>query len=177
MCSVGHKYAKLTGAFSAGSGQEVLIDAVNHAHDVTVEKYKENCKVLREHNRVQGVDKALSDYGVDVIMGPPTGRIATVAAAAGYPAGNVPLGYADFNGRPFGMIIVAPANREDLIIRAMSAWEATFSTWKPPPQLVDQSVEDATANTWLTSRINRGFFNYVSRPGRNKLEGLNSLWI
>lgn len=69
-------------------------------------------------------------------MGTPTGRSATVAALAGYPVGSVPLGYARFNGRAFGLSIIAPANAEPLILSAMSAWEATFPKRQPPPQLV-----------------------------------------
>jgi len=92
---------------------------------------------LREHNKELGIDKALEEYGVDVIMGTPTGRSATVAALAGYPVGTVPLGYARFNGRPYGMAVIARANEEGLILRVMSAWEATFPKRQPPPALVD----------------------------------------
>jgi len=69
-------------------------------------------------------------------MGAPTGRTATVYAMAGCPVGTLPLGYAQFNGRPFGMAFVARKNREDLIIKVMSAWEAVFGPRVAPPQLV-----------------------------------------
>lgn len=97
---------------------------------------------MLHNNRDLGVDRALKEYDVDVIMGAPTGRAATVYSMAGCPVGTLPLGYARFNGRPFGMAFVARANREDLIIKVMSAWEATFGPRKPPPQLVNWRSPD-----------------------------------
>ena len=78
------------------------------------------------------MDAMFKKYDLDVIMGTPTGRSATVASVAGYPLGNVPLGYARYNGRPFGLAIIAPPHREDLIIRVMAAWEAMFGPRKWP---------------------------------------------
>jgi amidase len=89
----------------------------------------------------------LEEYGVDVIMGTPTGRSATVAALAGYPVGTVPLGYARFNGRPYGMAIIARANQEHLILKVMSAWEATFPKRRAPPMLVDWDVRGGKAES------------------------------
>lgn len=120
-------------------GQEVLTDAISHS--VSDEKYAENRAALRKSNKDLGVDKILEEQGLDVIIGTPTGRFATVSAVSGYPMGCVPLGYARFNGRPFGLSILAPAHREDLIIRVMSAWEATFPARKPPPQLAGWGQE------------------------------------
>jgi amidase len=116
-------------------GQDALESAVEHS--LTDDKYEEYFKSVRRNNRVLGVDAALKEYDIDVIMGAPTGRCATIYDMAGYPIGTLPLGYARFNGRPFGMACVAPANREDLIVRVMSAWEATLGPRKPPPQLVN----------------------------------------
>lgn len=51
----------------------------------------------------------------------------------GYPGATLPLGYLDFNGRPFGFQIVAKAHQEALLIQVQSAWEATFPKRRPPP--------------------------------------------
>ena len=84
------------------------------------------------------ITKSLAAYRVDVILGPADARMASVAAAAGYPVGVVPLGFADFNGRAFGMNIIARAGEEDKILEAMSAWAATFPDARvPPPMLVN----------------------------------------
>jgi len=71
-------------------------------------------------------------------LGPADARMSTVAAAAGYPVGTVPLGFADFNGRAFGMNVVVGANQEGKMLQLMSACEKTFPEARvPPPQLVN----------------------------------------
>lgn len=54
--------------------------------------------------------------------------------------GTMPLGYSKTNGRPFGMCIVAAADNEDKILRAMKAWDATIAKRKAPPQLPSKQV-------------------------------------
>ena len=92
---------------------------------------------LRSHAQ-KSITETLCDYDIDVILGPADGRMASVAAAAGYPVGVVPLGFADFNGRAFGMNIIACNGEEGKILHAMSAWEKTFPDARgPPPMLVN----------------------------------------
>ena len=98
------------------------------------ERYKQGLEITRSRART-AIQKSLDENGIDVIMGPADARIASVAAAAGYPVATVPLGFADFNGRAFGMNIIAPANQEHEIFRVMSAWETTFGPREPPPLL------------------------------------------
>ena len=38
----------------------------------------------------------------------------------------MPLGILDYNGRPFGLGLVAQGGREDLMFQFMSAFEANF---------------------------------------------------
>ncbi|KAI2601701.1 hypothetical protein GGR54DRAFT_645774 [Hypoxylon sp. NC1633] len=47
------------------------------------------------------------------------GRIPTIAAAAGYPVGTMPLGYSKTNGRAFGVCIVASKDQGHQILRVM----------------------------------------------------------
>lgn len=70
------------------------------------------------------------------------GRIPTIAAAAGYPVGTMPMGYSMTNGRAFGACVVAAAHGEAKILRAMSAWHATMPGRKAPSQLVQYYAED-----------------------------------
>lgn len=70
------------------------------------------------------------------------GRIPTIAAAAGYPVGTMPMGYSVTNGRAFGACVVAAAHGEAKILRAMSAWHATMPARKPPPMLVQWAEEE-----------------------------------
>ncbi len=51
----------------------------------------------------------------------------------GYAIASMPLGYLDFNGRPFGMAAVASGHQEAVLIKVQSAWEATFPQRQPPP--------------------------------------------
>ena len=52
------------------------------------------------------------------------------------PGGVVPLGFADFNGRAFGMNIIACDGEEHKILHAMRAWEATFPDARCPPAML-----------------------------------------
>lgn len=128
-------------------GQQLLELAVKDT--MSDEKYKDGVKICREAARVNGIDKTLADYNLDVILGPMDGRIPTIAAAAGYPVGTMPLGYSKTNGRPFGMCIIASAGQEDKILKAMSAWEATMGKRVPPPQM----VEDGSGQQPLASAL------------------------
>lgn len=56
-------------------------------------------------------------------------------ARTGYPLATMPLGLLDYNGRPFGLGVIALAHREDLIFQFMSAFEAAFPKRKVPPAL------------------------------------------
>ncbi|OBT58053.1 hypothetical protein VE04_01055 [Pseudogymnoascus sp. 24MN13] len=118
----------------AFTGQEQLEDAVKNP--ISDDDYAEAIASLRKNNKDGGIDKVIADYDIDVLLGPPTGRLATISAVSGYPIATVPLGYATFNGRAFGLALTAQSGREDLLIRVMSAWESTFGPRKPPPQLV-----------------------------------------
>lgn len=58
---------------------------------------------------------------MDVILVLTDARTASVAALAGYPHGVVPLGFADFNGRPFGLNVLARSGEEDKFLSFISA--------------------------------------------------------
>jgi amidase len=100
---------------------------------MTQDEYDRNSQILRDVAR-DTVEKVLKDCAVDVILAPCDSRLNSVAAAAGYPLGNLPLGYADFNGRGFSLHAIAPAGAEGEILRVMSAWEATFPENVRPPR-------------------------------------------
>jgi amidase len=120
-------------------GQDFLEKTVANMNSLTDEKYREYRETIRHNTKVLGIDATLKKYDLDVIMGAPTGRSATIYDMAAYPIGTLPLGYARFNGRPFGLSVVAPGGREDLIIRVMGAWERMVEPRKPPPELTKLS--------------------------------------
>ncbi|KAI1119751.1 amidase signature domain-containing protein [Nemania abortiva] len=138
------------------NGQAQLKDALDDG-GISNEAYEEAKLFLRNKAKIEGFDKVFSEHGVDLLVMPQDCRICTIAAAAGYPIGIVPLGYAPFNGRGFGLIVVAGAGKEDKILSFMSAWEASHPELpKPPSQLVkntsaiDASVALATQSRHLS---------------------------
>ncbi|KAF5599974.1 glu asp-tRNA amidotransferase subunit A [Fusarium pseudoanthophilum] len=110
--------------------QGLLIDA--EESDLSLEDYEKNLSHLRKVARDDGLDRIFEEYGVDVIVGSSDTAIMAYASGSGYPIGNVPLGYLDFNGRPFGLAVLAAKNQEAKIIKFMNAWEGTFGPRKAP---------------------------------------------
>ncbi|KAI1366138.1 amidase signature domain-containing protein [Xylaria arbuscula] len=105
---------------------------------MTEEQYNRNVKALRTAAR-DAIDRVLSKHNLDVVLGPCDSRLNSMAAAAGYPLGNLPLGYADFNGRGFSLHIIAPAGDEAKIFQVMSAWETTFPENVRPPRVMTET--------------------------------------
>ncbi|KAJ5648058.1 hypothetical protein N7490_004430 [Penicillium lividum] len=114
--------------------QDNLINSENQ--QLSTEDYDRNLSYLRQMGGEKGVDMALKQYGVDVILGPIDSGLTSLATAAGYPLCAMPLSYLDYNGRPFGVAAIAGKHQEHILVKVMSAWEATFPARKPPPQLV-----------------------------------------
>ncbi|KAK4144202.1 amidase signature domain-containing protein [Dichotomopilus funicola] len=127
------KYADI--CLQPGTPNQVALERAATA-EMSKETYEKYTAALRRHNREEGIDAMLQGNGVDVLIGPPRGRFNTIATAANYPIGTIPLGYATrFNGRAFGLAVVAPENKESLILKVMSAWEAAMPKRQPPPKL------------------------------------------
>ncbi|KAJ6093074.1 hypothetical protein N7486_008363 [Penicillium sp. IBT 16267x] len=114
--------------------QDNFINAENQ--QLSTEEYDRHLSYLRHMGGEKGVDLALKTYGVDVILGPIDSGLSSLATASGYPLCAMPLSYLDYNGRPFGVAAITGKHQEHLLVKVMSAWEATFPARKPPPQLV-----------------------------------------
>jgi amidase len=115
-------------------GQQQLENSLKST--LTDETRSQIVSFLRSTAKDNGFDRIFAETGAEVLMGPLDARVVTVAAAAGYPCGVVPLGYADnLNGRAYGMAVVAKSGNEGKILEVMSAWEATLPGRKPPPLL------------------------------------------
>lgn len=52
----------------------------------------------------------------------------------GYPLGHVPLGKLRYNGRPFGLCLMARADGEETLLRFISSYEAAVPP-RPVPNL------------------------------------------
>ncbi|OAQ99133.1 hypothetical protein LLEC1_03432 [Akanthomyces lecanii] len=112
----------LTNATTDFPEQGRLIDTLENPIDQ--ETYERAMKQCRTVARDRGVDKAMKENNLDLIAFPMDSPCPRIAAAAGYPIATVPLGRLSYNGRPFGLAVVAQAGREDLLFAFMSAWEA-----------------------------------------------------
>lgn len=122
--------------FTARNDNQKGLEAMRDC-TMTQATYDHNLQVLRGF-AANNVRRLLKEHDVDVILGPCDSRMGSVGSAAGFPVGNLPLGFAHFNGRPFSLHMIAPANEEAKALQIMAAWEATFpENVKPPPQLVE----------------------------------------
>ncbi|KAL8808982.1 MAG: hypothetical protein Q9200_003825, partial [Gallowayella weberi] len=82
-------------------------------------------------------DEVLQKYDIDVVIAPGDCMLNTYSAAGEFPIATMPLSYLDdFNCRPVGLLVMAPRHREDLLIKVMSAWEATFPPRKDPTEFL-----------------------------------------
>lgn len=120
--------------FTQRDNNQKVLEALRDC-TMTAEEYTRNATAIRAAAR-DAVRQVLEDYDVDVIFAPCDSRMNSIDAAAGYPVGNLPLGYADFNGRGFSLHAIAPAGEEAKIFQVMSAWEATFPENVRPPRIL-----------------------------------------
>ncbi|KAK2783760.1 hypothetical protein FQN52_009504 [Onygenales sp. PD_12] len=94
---------------------------------------------LRQKSRA-AIQEALKSHDVDILVAPDDSRLCAIASTAGYACGAAPLGFAEFNGRAFGVQLMAGNAGEEKIIQVMSAWEKTFpDARKAPPLMVNSS--------------------------------------
>lgn len=96
------------------------------------EEYERHLEHLRRAAAVDGIARILDEYGLDVILGPADSFITSFATGSGYPIAAMPLSYLRFNGRPLGVAAIARKNQDALLVKVMSAWEATFPSRQPP---------------------------------------------
>ncbi|KAK8035698.1 amidase, partial [Apiospora marii] len=94
-------------------------------------------KLLGEKLRAKAkqiLDQIFKKENVDLIAAPVDSAFCIYPAAAGYPLGHVPLGQLNYNGRPFGLCLMARADDEETLLRFMSAYESATPA-RPVPNL------------------------------------------
>ncbi|KAK8054989.1 amidase [Apiospora rasikravindrae] len=80
------------------------------------------------------LDEIYEKEKINLIAAPVDSPFCIYAAAAGYPLGHVPLGQLRYNGRPFGLCLMARADGEEMLLRFMSSYEASVPP-RPVPKL------------------------------------------
>lgn len=90
----------------------------------------------------------LKEHKIDAVLGLADGRMASVAAMAGWSVGSLPLGYADFNSRAFGLNIIVGGSNEGKMLEIMSGWENAFPEARAaPPMLINWGKGDKTVSS------------------------------
>lgn len=111
------------------------------ADKLTNEEYEAGLNQLRRSFR-DAMEKCFKATGAGVIMASGESFLPKMAAGAGYPLASVPLRFASYNGRPYGMEIMAHNREEGTIFKVMSAWESSFPEGRQaPPPLIDWDKE------------------------------------
>lgn len=108
----------------------------NAAKDTMTEQVSDRDLELFRSMMRRNVEECLLSCKADVIMASSKFVLTTVAMGAGYPIASVPLGFANYNGRAFGIELVARTGEEDKLLKVMRAWETTFPNTKQPPPLL-----------------------------------------
>lgn len=85
-------------------------------------------------SKARSVLDAAFDSGVELLVGTCDSAFCVHAAAAGYPVAAVPLARLRYNGRPFGLCVIARAHGEEALLRFMAAYEAAMPA-RPVPEL------------------------------------------
>jgi amidase len=128
-------------------GQEIfeLSQAVNLDDPATIAAYQQAVAADHLKGGPNGIDAALKQFGVDVLVAPTNsvpwkidlldgdhflGGSSTPTSLAGYPAINVPAGFSF--GLPIGITFMGTAFSEPTLIRIASGFEAVTKARKPP---------------------------------------------
>ncbi|KAK6078644.1 hypothetical protein SCUP515_09694 [Seiridium cupressi] len=98
----------------------------------------EEIALLKQKFREKGksiINDVLNRENVNLIAAPGDSPMCIHAAAAGYPHITIPLGKLNYNGRPFGICVMAGEHDEAALLRFMAAYES-ISEPRPIPSLV-----------------------------------------
>ncbi|KAF8243607.1 amidase signature enzyme [Wilcoxina mikolae CBS 423.85] len=110
--------------------QENFLEALTTSPDS--EEYRAAKENARINSQEQGIDYALNLFNVSAILVPADGPSSAMAALAGYPIATAPLGYLQDEDRPFGVAFFTTAEKEDVLLRILAAWEKTFPARRTP---------------------------------------------
>jgi amidase len=133
----------------AYTGQEDLKKAL--ANTATEEHITALKMALRKKAK-NIIDEALDSAGVTLIAALADSPLCIHAAAAGmmvpksmksvpfltvsllgYPIATIPLGQLRYNGRPFGLCVIARGDEEETLLRFMDMYETTVASPRPIP--------------------------------------------
>lgn len=111
-------------------GQIVLLESEETSGSLTEEAYVDTLEFDLYHSREQGIDFALENYNLDVIVFP-ADEGSHISAKAGYPSIAVPAGYTA-GGEPVGLTFAGTAYSEPVLIEAAYGFEMLTKYRKAP---------------------------------------------
>lgn len=126
-------------------GQEVFLRALEKSGGLQSEEYRQALATLRRLAREEGMDRVLSEHGLDALVAPTghpaclidfvrgdfsAGGFSSAAACAGYPHVTVPAG--SVHGLPCGLSFVGTAWREPALIAMAHAYEQASQARRAP---------------------------------------------
>jgi amidase len=111
-------------------GQTVLLESEETSGSLTEEAYVDTLEFDLYHSREKGIDFALENYNLDVIVFP-ADEGSHISAKAGYPSIAVPAGYTT-SGEPVGLTFAGTAYSEPVLIEAAYGFEMLTKYRKAP---------------------------------------------
>lgn len=130
------------------------MDAINH--DFTSADYEAAKATFQTEALEKGVQKVMEENKLDSIIGPTDGPLASISAAIGKllrpvqrfavdthlggPIATMPVGLLSLYGRPFGLSVMTLPNHDIVLLKVLSAWEATFPRRAWPTPLLRQET-------------------------------------
>ncbi|PGV52431.1 amidase family protein [Bacillus sp. AFS037270] len=111
-------------------GQSVLIESEKTSGSLTEQAYIEALEFDLYYSTKQGIDYALKNNGLDVIV-IPSDEGSHISAKAGYPTITVPIGYTA-EGEPVGISFAGTAFSEPVLLEIAYAFEQMTCHRKPP---------------------------------------------
>lgn len=118
--------------------QNAILDAINH--DFTSADYEAAKATFQTEALEKGVQKVMEENKLDSIIGPTDGPLASISAAIGGPIATMPVGLLSLYGRPFGLSVMTLPNHDIVLLKVLSAWEATFPRRAWPTPLLRQET-------------------------------------
>jgi amidase len=90
----------------------------------------------------EGIDRLFEEQDIDLVVAIGDSGLCMFSSYAGYPVATAPVpSYVHPCGRRYGILIVAQAGQEALLLRFLAAWEAKVGGHPLPQALIDMNQQ------------------------------------
>ncbi|KAF2168032.1 hypothetical protein M409DRAFT_53365 [Zasmidium cellare ATCC 36951] len=121
--------------------QDDLIKARDSASSLTSSERQQLFDLGDQRAYKQGIDKALRENNVELLVGPADSMLFYLAATAGCPIGTMPLSMVNFDdrgrpaSRPDGLCVIRRRDSDERVLDFLIAYESVFPFRPVPPAL------------------------------------------